>query len=107
MKHIVFFVGLCFSICQIRAQADSTLREKDSIDNYVLEQYNKKIEQIEQQRINDSIKRAELESKINDLKTTDNLKKEELQELPHRHFTGALLYLKLIRLDILVPVTIV
>lgn len=80
MKYIIFFIGFCFSISQVTAQADSTLREKDSVDNYVLEQYNKKIEQIEEQRINDSVKRAELEAQINDLKTTDNLKKEELQE---------------------------
>ena len=41
--------------------------------------FNKKIQLIENQRVADSIKKAELLAEIQSLKTTDNLKKETLQ----------------------------
>ena len=44
-----------------------------------LEQYNTKIQLIENQRVADSVKKAELLAEIQSLKTTDNLKKETLQ----------------------------
>lgn len=52
----------------------------DSASILIQEKFNKKIEEIEQQRLEDSVKKAELELQINSLKTTDNLKKEELQK---------------------------
>lgn len=48
-------------------------------DSIRLEQYNTKIQLIENQRVADSVKKAELLAEIQSLKTTDNLKKETLQ----------------------------
>ncbi len=56
-----------------------TIKKNDSINAALLKDYNKKLAEIEAQRINDSIKKADLELQLNSLKTTDNLKKEELQ----------------------------
>ncbi len=68
------------------SQKDTLINEKDSlsiqdsVNSNLLEEYQQKILEIENQKKQDSIKRAELENKLNQLKTTDNLKKEELQE---------------------------
>lgn len=78
MKHTLLFLILSFYTVSAIAQNDTTIKKKDSTDNYILEQYNNKIAKIEVQRINDSIKKATLEAQINSLKTTDNLKKDEL-----------------------------
>ncbi len=70
----MFFAQVLF------AQTDSTGKKNDSLNTAILNDYNKKIKEIEEQRIADSAKKAELEAQINSLKTTDNLKKEELQQ---------------------------
>jgi small-conductance mechanosensitive channel len=65
----------------------SAVKAQDSIppialvnqDSIRLEQYNTKIQLIENQRVADSVKKAELLAEIQSLKTTDNLKKETLQ----------------------------
>jgi len=65
----------------------SIVKAQDSIpsvavinqDSIRLEQYNTKIQIIESQRVADSIKKVELLTEIQSLKTTDNLKKETLQ----------------------------
>lgn len=62
------------------AQADSSTTTKDSLNLVLLENYNKRLQEIERQRVEDSIKKEELYREISALKTTDNLKKEELQE---------------------------
>lgn len=64
----------------IYAQKDSTAKKRDSLNALILEDYNKRINEIEKQRVADSVKKAELESQLSSLKTTDNLKKEELQK---------------------------
>jgi len=61
------------------SQEDSTEVKKDSVNIALLESYNKRLLEIENQRLSDSIKKNELEQQISALKTTDNLKKEELQ----------------------------
>jgi small-conductance mechanosensitive channel len=66
----------------------SAVKAQDSIppialvnqDSIRLEQYNTKIQLIENQRVADSVKKAELLAEIQSLKTTDNLKKETLQD---------------------------
>jgi len=69
----VLFIGLNgFS------QTDSLLVNNDSIIETRLNDYNQKLSEIEQQRIQDSIKKTALENELNSLKTTDNLRKEEL-----------------------------
>jgi small-conductance mechanosensitive channel len=57
-----------------------SIRKKDSINTKLLSDYSHKLKEIEKQRINDSLKKVELENKLNSLKTTDNLQKEELQK---------------------------
>ncbi|MDP4286127.1 MAG: mechanosensitive ion channel [Bacteroidota bacterium] len=59
---------------------DSINLENDSLNAVLLQDYSKKIGIIEQQRIDDSVKKAELQVELNSLKTTDNLKKKELQK---------------------------
>ncbi len=70
---IVFWVTVGFG------QQDTFSVKKDSVNIAQLESYNKRLSEIEQQRITDSIQKSELERQIDALKTTDNLKKEELQ----------------------------
>ena len=77
MKNTLLIIALAFGLTNSFCQNDS-ISKQDSLSLFILEETNKKIEKIEQQRINDSIKKAELEAQINALKTTDNLKKDEL-----------------------------
>ncbi len=83
---ILIFALLFFSEVKVSAQND-TIKKKDSINqkndslnSVLLREYNKKVAKIEQQRIEDSTKKADLQLQINSLKTTDNIKKEELQK---------------------------
>lgn len=61
------------------AQNDSIPVGSDSINTVLMQEFNQRLAEIEQQRIADSIRKAELEKQIISLTTTDNLKKEELQ----------------------------
>ncbi|NQW27851.1 MAG: mechanosensitive ion channel [Flammeovirgaceae bacterium] len=60
------------------AQTDSLNFNEDSANVVLLMEYNKKLTDIEQQHVADSIKKADLEIQLNALKTTDNLQKEKL-----------------------------
>ena len=75
---------LCLAITLISttalAQKDSINKKNDSVNATIIKAYNKKIEVIESQRINDSIKKVELQTLLLTLKTTDYLKRKELQE---------------------------
>lgn len=73
------FLVLLFST-MASAQKDSVSVHNDSVNAATLDAYNTKIALIEQQRVADSVKRAALEKQLLSLKTTDNLKKEELQQ---------------------------
>lgn len=75
-RIIVFNLALFFSLSSF-AQTDS-LRKQDSLNHALMLSYQKKLNEIEQQRVADSLKSAELQNQLNSLKTTDNLKKEEL-----------------------------
>ncbi|MEO6232731.1 MAG: mechanosensitive ion channel domain-containing protein [Ferruginibacter sp.] len=79
LKTLLLFLFVFVSVQSSFAQRDSTAKNNDSLNKVLLENYNKKNAEIEQQRINDSIKKTELEIQLNTLKTTDNLKKQELQ----------------------------
>lgn len=61
------------------SQEDTSALKKDSVNIALLEAYNKRFREIENQRLADSLQRMELEEQINALKTTDNLQKDELQ----------------------------
>lgn len=59
-------------------QTDSLVQKNDSFNNTLLQNYNQKLLEVDQQRVADSIKKAELESQLSKLKTTDNFQKEDL-----------------------------
>ena len=77
-KHILLWVFMLLMNLSF-AQSDS-IRFKDSINNQLLSSYNKKIAQLEQQRIDDSIKKASIDEQLKNLSTADNLKKIALQK---------------------------
>lgn len=60
------------------SQGDTLKVNDDSLNTAILNDFNKKLLDTDQQRISDSVKKEELKVLINSLKTTDNLKKEEL-----------------------------
>lgn len=62
------------------AQEDSVNTIKDSLNNVQLLEFNQKLKQIEIQRLQDSLKKVELQNQLNSLQTTDNLKKAELEQ---------------------------
>lgn len=68
---------LSFSIASY-GQTDSLAQKNDSLNIIVLQDYYQKLKEVEKQRIDDSIKKTELESQLLLLKTTDNLQKEDL-----------------------------
>ncbi|MEM0518411.1 MULTISPECIES: mechanosensitive ion channel family protein [Aequorivita] len=78
-KKCLPFLGIIFSIALGYSQEDTASVKKDSVNIALLENYNKRLSEIEKQRVEDSINKSNLEAQINALKTTDNLKKEELQ----------------------------
>ena len=64
----------------VEHKKDSVNHENDSLNTAILRQYNRKLNEIEQFRVADSIKRANLEQQINSLKSDDSAKKGELQK---------------------------
>ncbi len=60
------------------AQTDSISQPNDTLRSAILQDFNMKIAENEQQRIADSIKKADLETRLKLLSTSDNLEKEEL-----------------------------
>lgn len=61
------------------SQKDSTSVNNDSINSSILNEYNLKLAEIENQRFEDSLKKVELENQLLTLKITDRFKKEELE----------------------------
>ncbi len=76
LRNIFLLLMLLCSLSSY-GQVDSLLRN-DSINNSILEDYGKKLAEVEKQRVIDSIKKADLESQLLKLRTTDNLQKEDL-----------------------------
>ncbi len=77
-KILILTISIVFCINSVKGQDESNNVDNDSINNILLLDYNKRLIEIEQQRIADSIKKAELEEQLKALKTTDNLQKENL-----------------------------
>jgi len=77
IRKIIPMFMLAWSIASY-GQTSSLDQKNDSINKVALQEYNQKLVEVEQHRIEDSIKKAELESQLSKLKTTDNLQKEEL-----------------------------
>ena len=63
IKIIIAGIALFLSSQKLVAQQDSINKKTDSINAAILDNYNKKIALIEQQRIDDSIKRVQLQTK--------------------------------------------
>ncbi|WP_372934742.1 mechanosensitive ion channel family protein [Mariniphaga sediminis] len=76
-----FFTLLLLILCavNVEAQVDSLSRKQDSINMVVLMDYQNKIRELAVQRKADSLKRIELESRLNALGNTDRVKEKELQ----------------------------
>ena len=74
----IIAVLLLFISFASNGQTDIIKTDSDSIKMAILQDYNQKLAEIEQQRIADSLKKAELEVQLNSLKTSDNLQKTEL-----------------------------
>ncbi len=77
---------ICILLClvfvnaqSLRAQ-DSSRLANDSANAAMLQSYRQKLADIEQQRIADSINKAELQLQFNALQATDKIKKQELQQ---------------------------
>ena len=80
LKGIILMVVLLMVKGTVFAQADSSDKKMDSLNAAMLQEYNKKINEINQQRVIDSMQQVKLERELSSLKTTDNLRKEELQK---------------------------
>jgi small-conductance mechanosensitive channel len=76
---LTFLVVLVTCSCADAQVRDSSVVARDSINTSKLQQYQQRIEEIEKQRLADSIKRAELELRIRMLSAADQSQKEELQ----------------------------
>ncbi len=78
LKQNMILIALFLFCFASYSQTDSIHKIIDSINASALVNFNRKNAELEQQRITDSIKKAELEFQLKLLKTTDNLQKEEL-----------------------------
>lgn len=76
-KYCLLCLLLLLSVV-IFSQTDSLRIDNDSINLSMLEDYTNRLAEIEEQRGIDSIKKVELEAQYLELKTTDNLQKEDL-----------------------------
>ena len=89
-RSIILLTAFFFFVTPaLYAQKDTTLsggqrnnlaKQNDSLNSAILQNFNKKLNEIEQLRIADSITKVNLEKQIGSLQNTDNLKKEELQK---------------------------
>ena len=80
-KIKLLLAGVIFLIFSTVAfsQGESNAKKNDSVNTSLIQEFNRKLSIIDGQRIKDSIKKVELEAKLLSLKTTDNLKKEDLE----------------------------
>ncbi len=76
IKTVALLLFLISSVSY--GQTDSLTQVDDSINRVVLQEYQLKLEEVEKQRLLDSLKKEELEIQLRKLKTTDNLQKEDL-----------------------------
>lgn len=78
LKNSAILILVLFLSFSSLAQKDSTNHPTDSVNTAILQEFTLKLAEIEQQRVTDSIHKAELENELKTLKTTDNIHKEEL-----------------------------
>lgn len=78
LRNLFVLIFLSLSVT-LSAQKDSIRANNDSVNAVILKRYSQKLAEIERQRITDSIHRADLEQQLILVKTTDRLKKDDLQ----------------------------
>ena len=78
---ITFFLGVVFLAFSLNlcAKNEVFVKNNDSVNTEILQNFSKKLNQFEQQRIADSISKVRLEERLTLLKTNDRFEKEELQ----------------------------
>jgi len=76
--YLILIISIILNINSVYGQNNNSKVDNDSHSNYSHLDYNKRLIEIEQQRLADSLKRVELEFQLNDLKVSDNLEKEKL-----------------------------
>ena len=79
LRRIILIVVLFMVRSAVFAQSDSTEKKMDSLNAVMLQEYNIKMKEINQQRVIDSVQQVKLEQELRSLKSTDNLRKEALQ----------------------------
>jgi len=77
VRNIVLMLTLWSGLASF-GQTDTITQKKDSLALIAEQEYRQKLAEIKALRIADSIKKTELESEILNLKTADNLEKEDL-----------------------------
>jgi small-conductance mechanosensitive channel len=80
MIFIIFAVILTSQAISVSAQKDSIMPAQDSANKVLLQEFSRRLAEIEQKRLADSIRKSELEQQIIALKTTDNAQIEVLQQ---------------------------
>jgi len=80
LKCLLFIAVEIVLTCSLFSQTDSSARKADSLNTLILQDYNKKVNEFNQQRIVDSIHMANLEKELGSLKTTDYLRKEDIEK---------------------------
>ena len=79
--YITFFQCLVFLALSLNLSAKNEVfvKNNDSVNTVILQNFSKKLNQFEQQRIADSISKVKLEERLTLLKTNDRFEKEVLQ----------------------------
>jgi len=79
--YITFFLCVVFLVFSLNLSAknEGFVKNNDSVNTAILQNFSKKLNQFEQQRIADSISKVKLEERLTLLKTNDRFEKEELQ----------------------------
>ncbi|QXV67519.1 hypothetical protein INP83_10675 [Mucilaginibacter sp. 21P] len=75
LSFLVFYSALSFSQDQ---KTDTIRSRKDSLRNVALEKQSTELQQLKAAHEEDSLRKIQLQSELNSLKSTDNLKKSEL-----------------------------
>jgi small-conductance mechanosensitive channel len=80
VRYVLLIAFQVLLASQLFAQTDSSVRETDSLNALILQEFNRKVNDLNQQRIADSIQLAKLQVELGSVKTTDNLRKGELEK---------------------------
>jgi len=75
---ILFVIFFCNAASPVYAQQDSTRQQEDSLHNASLDKQLVRVQLLANQRLADSLKRAELEARVTRLSSAENVKKSEL-----------------------------